>query len=114
MRKRFDEQFKATVALEAVKEEMTLQELAEKYQVHPNQISAWKKKLQEQSAAIFERKSKKDEEYQQLKKEKEELFRQLGQMQYENEWLKKVQTAVRQRLKARGSQGACFVSTTTV
>lgn len=40
MRKRFDEQFKAKVALEAVKEEQTLQELAEKYQVHPNQISA--------------------------------------------------------------------------
>ena len=52
MRKRFDEQFKATVALEAVKEEQTLQELAEKYQVHPNQISAWKKKLLEQSAIL--------------------------------------------------------------
>ena len=89
MRKRFDEQFKATVALEAVKEEQTLQELAEKYQVHPNQISAWKKKLLEQSATIFERKNKKDEEYVQLKKEKEELFRQLGEMQYQNEWLKK-------------------------
>ena len=89
MRKRFDEQFKATVALEAVKEERTLQELAEKYQVHPNQISAWKKKLLEQSATIFERKNKKDEEYVQLKKEKEELFRQLGEMQYQNEWLKK-------------------------
>ena len=79
MRKRFDEQFKATVALEAVKEEHTLQELAEKYQVHPNQISAWKKKLLEQSATIFERKNKKEEE----------LFRQLGEMQYQNEWLKK-------------------------
>ncbi|MCE1209874.1 MAG: transposase, partial [Spirochaetia bacterium] len=45
MRKKFDEQFKAMVALEAVKEELTLQELAEKYQVHPNQISVWKKKL---------------------------------------------------------------------
>lgn len=89
MRKRFDEQFKATVALEAVKEEQTLQELAEKYQVHPNQISAWKKKLLEQSAILFERKSKKDEEYAQLKKEKDELFRQLGEMQYQNEWLKK-------------------------
>jgi transposase-like protein len=39
MRKKFDEQFKAQVALEAVKEELTLQELAEKYQVHSNQIS---------------------------------------------------------------------------
>jgi transposase-like protein len=89
MRKRFDEQFKATVALEAVKEERTLQELAEKYQVHPNQISAWKKKLLEQSATIFEKKNRKDEEYNQLKKEKEELFRQLGEMQYQNEWLEK-------------------------
>lgn len=79
MRKRFDEQFKATVALESVKEERTLQELAEKYQVHPNQISAWKKKLLEQSATIFERKNKKEEEQ----------FRQLGEMQYQNEWLKK-------------------------
>jgi transposase-like protein len=89
MRKRFDEQFKATVALEAVKEEQTLQELAEKYQVHPNQISVWKKKLLEDAAALFERKNKKDEEYNSLKQEKQELFRQLGEMRYENEWLKK-------------------------
>ncbi len=57
--------------------------------MHPNQISARKKKLLEQSATIFERKNKKDEEYAQLKKEKEEQFRQLGEMQYQNEWLKK-------------------------
>lgn len=88
MRKKFDEQFKAMVAMEAIKEELTLQELAEKYQVHPNQISVWKRRLQEQSSVLFERKNKKDEEYNQLKKEKEELFRQLGEMRYENEWLK--------------------------
>jgi transposase-like protein len=67
VRKKFDDQFKATVALEAVKEELTLQELAEKYQVHPNQISVWKKRLLEQSAVLFEQKNKKDEEYNQLK-----------------------------------------------
>jgi len=89
VRNKFDEQFKATVALEAIKDELTLQELAEKYQVHPNQISLWKKKLLEQSAVLFERKNKKDEEFNKLKKEQQELFRQLGEMRYENEWLKK-------------------------
>ena len=64
MRKKFDEQFKAMVALEAVKEELTLQELAEKYQVHPNQISVWKRNVfRNQSSVLFERKNKKDEEF---------------------------------------------------
>lgn len=79
MRKKFDEAFKAKVALEAVKEELTLQELADKYEVHANQISAWKKQLIEKSSDLFVRKNKKDDEYNRLKKEKQELFRQLGE-----------------------------------
>ncbi|SRR5690554_2835431 len=89
MRKKFDEAFKAKVALEAVKEELTLQELADKYEVHANQISAWKKQLIEKSSELFVRKNKKDDEYNRLKKEKQELFRQLGESNYEKEWLKK-------------------------
>lgn len=89
MRKKFDEEFKAKVALEAIKEELTLTEIAEKYEVHPNQISAWKKQLIEKSAELFVRKNKKDEEYNRLKKEKQELFRQLGEANYEKEFLKK-------------------------
>ena len=114
IRKRFDEQFKATVALEAIKEEMTLQELAEKYQVHPNQIRVWRRKLQESSSILFERKNRKDEEYTQLRKEKEELFRQLGQLQYENEWLKKSTNNCTAKIQVNRSERASLVSTTAV
>jgi len=89
MRRRFDDEFKAKVALEALKEEKTLQELAEEYEVHPNQISAWKKQLQSNASSLFERKNKKNKDLDDLKKREQELFKQLGQAKYENEWLKK-------------------------
>ena len=88
-RRRFDDAFKAKVALEALKEEKTLQELAEEYEVHPNQISAWKKQLLSGASSLFERKGAKDQELEQIKKREQELFKQLGQAKYENEWLKK-------------------------
>ena len=47
MRKSYDSAFKAKVALEALKEQMTLQELAQKYELHPVQISQWKHQLLE-------------------------------------------------------------------
>lgn len=88
-RRRFDEAFKAKVALEALKEEKTLQELVEEYEVHPNQISSWKKQLLEGAPELFERKSKKNQEFDQVKRREQELYKQLGRAKYENEWLKK-------------------------
>ena len=89
MRRKFDEEFKAKVVIEALKEEKTLQELATEFEVHPNQISAWKKQVVEGMTTLFERKNKKDQQLAQLQKKEHELYKQLGQAKYENEFLKK-------------------------
>ncbi len=52
MRTKYDKVFKAKTALEALREESTIQELANKYEVHPNQISKWKGQLFESSRHI--------------------------------------------------------------
>mgnify|MGYP000901441803 FL=1 len=60
MRKTFTKEFKAKVALEAIKGSKTIQELASIYEVHPNQIMQWKKHLLEGASDLFEKSSKKD------------------------------------------------------
>ena len=87
MRKRYDAAFKAKVALEAIKEERTLAQLASDYGVHANQIGQWRKQLLEQLPAVF------SERKQAVKREHEEkeseLYQQIGQLKVEVEWLKK-------------------------
>lgn len=79
--------FKAKVALEALQEKKTIAQLASEYQVQPTQISAWKKQLLEGSSKIFEQpKTGVDPA---AEKEKDELYKQIGKLQVQNEWLKK-------------------------
>lgn len=79
--------FKAKVALEALQEKKTIAQLAAEYELHSNQISAWKKQLLEQSSTVFEQPVVVQEDPEE--KLKEELFKQIGQLRVENEWLKK-------------------------
>ena len=97
MRKRYDKTFKAKVAIEAMRGEKTLQELAIAYGVHPNMIALWKRQLLDSAEQVFE-KAGKDKDAEATEKKQDELFKQIGQLQVENEFLKKkVQATVRDR-----------------
>ena len=89
MRKRYDKDFKAKVAIEAMKGEKTLQELAQQFEVHPNMIAQWKRLLIEQAAQLFEKSGKGNVAADEAERKTDQLFRQIGQLQVENNYLKK-------------------------
>jgi transposase-like protein len=86
-RKVYDGAFKARVVLELLRGEKTLSEIASEYGVHPNQISQWKKQVVSLLPGILSRKTKKtDRQGEELQNE---LFKQIGELKVENEFLKK-------------------------
>ena len=88
MRKRYDKAFKAKVAIEALRGEKTLQEIGTAYGVHPNMIAQWKKQLLDSAETVFE-KTGKDKDAEAAERKEDLLFKQIGQLQVENEFLKK-------------------------
>ena len=87
MRRQDDASIKAKVALEAVKGEKTLAQISSKYKVHPNQIRQWRNHLLEILPDVFSNRRKtREKEREELEAE---LYRQIGQLKVEVEWLKK-------------------------
>lgn len=86
-RKKYSADFKAKVALEAIKGQRTVNEIASEFGVHPNQVSQWKSQAQSGLSGVFSgaiiKKSEQDEEL------KEKLYSQIGQLKVEVDWLKK-------------------------
>ena len=87
MRKSFSPDFMARVALAAIRGDMTTAELSSKYEVHNTQINTWRKRALEGLRGIFS--TKRDTSLKDKEKLIEELYRQIGQLKVENDWLKK-------------------------
>jgi transposase len=82
-------EFKARIALEALKGIKPIHEIAAENEIHPVQVSQWKKELQERMGEIFERKNARSKEAEQEQRHIERLERKVGQLTIERDWLAK-------------------------
>ena len=86
-RKTFNKDFKARVAIEAIKGDRTVNQIASEFDVHPTQVNQWKKAPLEGAGDIFS--GKKEKREQSVEQEKDMLYQQIGKLQVEVDWLKK-------------------------
>ena len=85
-RRKLSSKFKTKLVLEVLKEQETIQELASKYEVHPNQISTWKNEFLSNASSVFESKKEKQNTNQDTSK----LYKVIGEQKVEIDFLKEV------------------------
>ena len=88
-RRKFSADFKAKVVIEALKERNTIEEVAHKYELHPNQITTWKKAFLANASAAFASGSDLSDEKKQQEEELEKLYAQIGHQKVQIDFLKK-------------------------
>ena len=87
-RRKFKADFKAKVAIAAIKEQHTIEEICKKFEIHPTQANLWKREFLANAAQLFDKENKHIEQEEQEKK-LQELYAQIGQLKVENDFLKK-------------------------
>ena len=88
MRKKIDPAIKAKAALDALKGELTIAEIAAKYQVHPNMVTGWRRELLDHAAGIFDH-AKERRAAADVQEKIDGLHKTIGEITMENDWLKK-------------------------
>lgn len=86
-RKNYNGEMKAKIAIEAIKCQRTVQQIASEFGVHPNQVSQWKRQALEQLPQVFS--DRRSREASDVEAMKAELYQQIGQLQVELAWIKK-------------------------
>jgi transposase len=86
-RRKHTPEFKARIALEAIKGIKTISQIAKEFEVHPVMVSAWKKDLMERLPEVFEKKNTRKDKH--VEQEAEQLQRKVGQLTMEVDFLEK-------------------------
>jgi transposase-like protein len=86
-RRQFGKEYKAKVAIEALKGQRTANEIAQEFGIHVSQVNEWKKQLLDGASEVFSRGQERVAVEQEA--ERDRLYQQIGKLQVEVEWLKK-------------------------
>ena len=100
-RKNFSGDFKAKVALEAIRGIKTVNEIGQEFGVHPTQVGLWKRELQEQASSLFD--AKRGPKPADPSASPERLYSEIGRLKMELDWLKKKSGISQQKYVSNGS-----------